>query len=295
MIRTKTTCKRLVLYALGAIGYALGLPLFARLRRRLGPGEFRILNYHSVSARRLHETSTPPAEFEAQMAFLARRARVLPLSDLVRGRAPGREASLPAVAVTLDDGYADNLYEAMPILERHRLPATCFVAAGYPGTGRRLPHDAGLADEARVLTWEEVRELRRRGMEIGSHGMEHGRFSRLSDEQLRAEARDSKRRIEHELGEAIPVISFPFGRAGDQDERAIAEARAAGYEGAATAMYGWNRTGGDTFRLRRIGMEASDTLFTLRAKLNGALDLLVLLESGPCRRVVRRLNRWWGG
>ena len=50
------------------------------------------------------------------------------------------------------------------------------------------------------------------------------------------------------------------------------------YEVAVTARYGWNTARTDPFELRRIGIEAGDTLWTLRAKLDGALDLL---RSGP--------------
>lgn len=70
------------------------------------------------------------ATFERQMRFLARAFAVLPLAEaalrLRNGTLPRR-----ACCVTFDDGYADNLTVALPILERYRLPATVFVATGY--------------------------------------------------------------------------------------------------------------------------------------------------------------------
>ena len=75
------------------------------------------------------------AVFGRQMRFLSEYFAVLPLADaaeqLTRGSLPAR-----ACCITFDDGYADNLTVALPILERYRLPATVFVATGYLDGGR---------------------------------------------------------------------------------------------------------------------------------------------------------------
>lgn len=78
----------------------------------------------------------PVAEdFDRFMSFLARHFKVLPLRDAVarlrQGRLPRR-----ACCITFDDGYADNLTVALPILEKHGLSATVFVATGYLDGGR---------------------------------------------------------------------------------------------------------------------------------------------------------------
>jgi peptidoglycan/xylan/chitin deacetylase (PgdA/CDA1 family) len=101
-------------------------------RRRPQPA---ILMYHRV-AEPLCDPWTlavPPAEFERQMADL--RAHRLPLS-LVDFVARLRAGTLPAkaVALTFDDGYLDNLVNARPVLERHGIPATLFVATGFVGS-----------------------------------------------------------------------------------------------------------------------------------------------------------------
>ncbi|MGE5178131.1 MAG: polysaccharide deacetylase family protein [Bacteroidota bacterium] len=82
----------------------------------------------------------PPDRFERQMRHLARAYRPLPLPELLQR---SREGTVPkgAVAVTFDDGYADNADHALPILARHRIPATIFLATGCIGTGRILWHD----------------------------------------------------------------------------------------------------------------------------------------------------------
>ena len=75
------------------------------------------------------------SRFERIVTFLARHFRVMRLTDAVEALSRG---ALPAAAacITFDDGYADNLEVAAPILHRHGLSATFFIATGYTGGGR---------------------------------------------------------------------------------------------------------------------------------------------------------------
>jgi peptidoglycan/xylan/chitin deacetylase (PgdA/CDA1 family) len=74
-------------------------------------------------------------EFDWQLAVLRRWFRVLPLPEAVAGL---REGTLPvrAACVTFDDGYADNVSVALPILRRHGVPATFFLATAFIDGGR---------------------------------------------------------------------------------------------------------------------------------------------------------------
>ena len=68
------------------------------------------------------------------LGHLKRRFSVLPLADGVERLYDG---TLPAsaLAVTFDDGYADNLAVAAPLLRKHGVPATLFIATGYVDGG----------------------------------------------------------------------------------------------------------------------------------------------------------------
>jgi peptidoglycan/xylan/chitin deacetylase (PgdA/CDA1 family) len=73
---------------------------------------------------------TTAESFERHLSWVRERFNVLSLREAVERL---RRASLPsrALSITFDDGYADNCTVALPILRRHGLPATVFVAAGY--------------------------------------------------------------------------------------------------------------------------------------------------------------------
>jgi peptidoglycan/xylan/chitin deacetylase (PgdA/CDA1 family) len=131
------------------LGLARGRRLLARgaaralgHRRRGG-----ILLYHRVAEppRDPWSLAVSPAAFERQVAFLAGHCAPLPLAELLERR---RRGALPrrAVALTFDDGYADNLHAALPALERHGVPATVYVATGYVGADR-------------PFWWDEAEEL----------------------------------------------------------------------------------------------------------------------------------------
>jgi len=95
-----------------------------------------ILVYHLVAQveRDPFGTAVSPENFAAHMEIVARRFRPQGLGTVAQALQHG-PALDGAVAVTFDDGYANNLTVALPILEAWSVPATVFVATGYTGTG----------------------------------------------------------------------------------------------------------------------------------------------------------------
>jgi peptidoglycan/xylan/chitin deacetylase (PgdA/CDA1 family) len=110
------------------------------LMRLASPGGKRglsILIYHRVLARKdpLFPGEVDRAQFDAQMALVKASCQVMPLIEAVRAL---RSGTLPprAACITFDDGYADNATVALPVLQRHGLHATFFVATGFLNGGR---------------------------------------------------------------------------------------------------------------------------------------------------------------
>ena len=115
------------------------------LLRRLAARRDRVLLYHRVVAdsvdpalRTLLPGALSCSQFTEQMRYLARHYQVVDLDELLAKRhQPGNR-----IAITFDDGYVDNLSNAMPILHDLGLPATVFVVAGHVGTERSFWWDA---------------------------------------------------------------------------------------------------------------------------------------------------------
>ncbi|MCS6926617.1 MAG: polysaccharide deacetylase family protein [Candidatus Binatia bacterium] len=98
-----------------------------------------ILLYHRIDSTDVDPWGlcVRPEHFAEQLEVLRTEAVPLPLHEFVRAQSAG---TLPrrAVAVTFDDGYADNLTNAKPLLERFQVPATVFVASDYIGGEREF-------------------------------------------------------------------------------------------------------------------------------------------------------------
>src|SRR5512140_1328532 len=90
-----------------------------------------ILVYHRVAPSRTDPFGlcVSAERFDAQLRLLRRHANPLPLAELV---ARARRGTLPprSVALTFDDGFPDTLEDALPLLQRHDVPATVFVSTG---------------------------------------------------------------------------------------------------------------------------------------------------------------------
>ena len=108
------------------------------VRKRLQPRRPRpaILMYHRVASVRHDpwDLAVAPARFEEQVAYIKRHRTPMSMDEMADRL---REGNLPAdaVAITFDDGYLDNLIHAKPVLARHGVPATVFIATGYVGSG----------------------------------------------------------------------------------------------------------------------------------------------------------------
>ncbi len=98
-----------------------------------------ILMYHGVTDQPLpvyNWCHMPLCEFSEQMAFLAATYHPLPLSEVAERMADGRPLPDLTVCITFDDGFRNNLTNALPVLRKHSIPCTVFVSTALPDTGQ---------------------------------------------------------------------------------------------------------------------------------------------------------------
>ena len=114
--------------------YHSGLLALARLARQRVRG--LVLRYHVLTDGTAEipyatpEICLPVDAFRLQMAFVRRAYRVVSVDDVIDALANGRPLPPRALAITFDDGYADNHRLGLPVLRRLGLPATIYVATG---------------------------------------------------------------------------------------------------------------------------------------------------------------------
>ena len=243
----------------------------------------RILTYHSVGTRN-HEMNVTPEMFARQMDWLAERPDVGSLPDAAGGK---------GIAITFDDGYRDNLLNAAPVLRDCGLGATCFIVPGR--MGGVLAHDRGQAqsdpDSCVLMTWEEAASWREMGFEIGAHTMSHRRLSKCTAREQHEEIADCAMAIQRHLGVCPEAFAYPFGSSADYDDISVRLAQEAGFAYAVSSRYGVNGAARERWALRRIWIDATDDMAMFRAKVEGRLDSLALLDSGWGVRGRRLLNR----
>lgn len=201
-------------------------------RQRAGA---RILLYHAIDRRgstRLNSRSTSRLELERHLAYFASSCEVVPLTDLLAGR---RAADRLTVALTFDDGHANHLELALPLLDRFRLPATFLVPGSLAeGVAILWPDAVDLASTALEaggeieVAGDRYRSDRKRGLVSVTTG------GRLADRCRRARWPE----IEAVLSALEPLLERPGLEAARRAWRPLAPAELRGLAGAGRVTIG---------------------------------------------------------
>lgn len=300
---------------------------------RFFPATAAILAYHSIVEEpqltdHILGVSLGRAEFERHMETLARKFNPMTIEDVAQFAKSDRKLPPRAVAITFDDGFADNYEVALPILNRYSIPASFYImveavesgtlpwycrlryafnVAKVPewkdqrsgrtyrldvpaerkaaqslswDTGARLTGSTQLAFVRQVeqelevepvnaphgfmMTWDQVRGLRKAGHTVGGHTLSHPNLAQVAPSEARSEIMDCKRRLEEKMGEPVEHFSYPHPALNPQwSSQTMEITKEAGFKSAVLTTYGPVRAGDDPHALKRMYTPPDLEQFTL--------------------------------
>ena len=232
-----------------------------------------ILLYHSIGPADKDDylkLRVDKDNFNRQMEYLyENKYSVVPLTEMINKLNLGRETeNKKFISITFDDGYADNLEFAAPVLKKYCFSATTFITTGYlDGQGRGDKY----WDKWGYLTTENIRELLSSGFEVGSHSSSHRMLTSLDDTSLRREILDSKKVLKGAVKNKVTIFSYPHGAFNKRVENILKEE---GYIAACTSITGFNNNKSNVFELKRIEIRGGNSLQDFINKIDGHYNWL---------------------
>ena len=176
-----------------------------------------------------------PENFEMQLKYLTdNNFNAISLQALTDYLNAGDSLPENPVIITFDDGTVSQYKNAFPLLKKYNLTATFFIFSNP------------ISRSQNYVTWEQLQEMSKAGMEIGGHGWYHLYLDRISEAELAREIVISKQTLEEKLGREITTFAYPFGSYNDQVTTALKDA---GYQAVRDIVNGSNHVGDDLYSL----------------------------------------------
>ncbi len=228
---------------------------------------YPILTYHQIA-----EAPPKGAPYRSLYVAPGAFARQMRLLDLLGFRGLSMSALLPylrgekvgrVVGITFDDGYTNNLENALPVLQKLGFSSTCYAVSGLVGRTNLWDLEVGIAQTG-LMSAELMRRWLAGGQEIGAHTQSHARLDQLAEEQSQVEILGSKVDLESLLGVAVNHFCYPYGGHGSIQ---VSQVKAAGFATATTTERGRANAASPLFELPRVPVLRSTTLPVFVLKL----------------------------
>lgn len=219
-----------------------------------------ILVYHQIASAPPKDAPfrslyVSPEAFSRQMSWLRRLGYMgLSMSQLqpyLSGEQVGK-----VVGITFDDGYLNNLHNALPALVKNSFSSTCYAVSGLLGQTNLWDAAIGIS-QTPLMNASELRIWKAAGQEIGSHTREHINLLKADDAASREDIALGKSELEAVLDLPVHHFCYPFGQ---YDARHVAMARALGFSTATTTQRSRCHPGLDLLQLPRVPVLRSTSL-----------------------------------
>nr|WP_246157399.1 polysaccharide deacetylase family protein [Sneathiella litorea] len=191
------------------------------------------------------------------------------------------------VLITFDDGYADNLEIAAPILKKYGFTAVVFLVSEMIGRNNSVWPMGDPPELGQLMNEKAIRQWLAEGHEIGSHTCSHPDLTTLGNKELTRELEASRDMIEKTFNISCKSLAYPGG---DVNERVAAAAEKTGYSLGFSTRSGANWKDTSKLRLMRTEVSASDHHALFCLKLKGVYDWLGFRDTVKYRNTMRRIN-----
>lgn len=229
------------------------------------PSFIPILMYHKVVPQALpgpHQTFITTDQFDSHLIFFKSQGFTTmtfeELSQFRKQERPLSEFPKKPIIITFDDGYQNNLQNALPLLLRYKMKAVFFLLAD-------LNIKANVWDQETMplMTAIERQQLAQSDSEIASHGFCHERITNMTENEALYELQGSRQSLEKEFSRKISTFAFTYG-----DTHAISArlAEDAGYEYAVNTDRGGLHLEEDPYQVFRINIFPKDGVPQLKKK-----------------------------
>lgn len=227
--------------------------------------EVPILMYHRIANIPNDRNTVLPVMFEKQLQYLKKHGyTTISLQDLHHHFT--LKSPLPAkpILLTFDDGYEDNLVNALPLLKKYDMIATVCVISNWIGQENNWEHYKN-KPSCRTMDLEQLQEWLKQGMSICAHTANHPFLSKLNDAEISHELISCKKFLEEQLHIPIDFLCYPYG---DFDDRVKVLAKQAGYKAGLAIFKDTNFWKRDLFSLKRVVISSRQPLWEFALKVS---------------------------
>lgn len=176
------------------------------------------------------------------------------------------------IVLTFDDGHVSNYIYALPVLKQYSFSATFFIIANQ-------------INEKYYMTSHQLQELRKNGMEIGSHGLTHTWLPLLDSNDIEYEIEESRKKIEIASKGLVKTFAYPGGHYTDFIVKSV---RKNGYAAALSCILGINKKDTEPYLLKRIEIRKGTSKTDFQKALN-PLSISIYTFIDRVKRVIKQI------
>jgi peptidoglycan/xylan/chitin deacetylase (PgdA/CDA1 family) len=245
-------------------------------KRYYGNNHIRVVNYHD----------TPPGlmkSFERQLQFFQQKYAPVSYCDLVQFCTTNKwHKPKPGLIISFDDGWRDNLDNAVPLLEKYNFIGWFFVPAGMIEAGSTEQMEFVGKTEGRykityedgryLMSWDELKTLCKNHV-VGCHTFSHHRMNiKDSGELLHHEITEPKLLMEKRLGKKVDIYCWVGGEEHTYTTAAAQKIKDSGYAYSFMTNSYPLTIGQDPLQIQRTNVEARFSLARTRFQLSIIMD-----------------------